>query len=160
MRYDYLKETPRWMIALLVVVGLFAIIPIANLIVVGYKNLKLGFSSDLNLTELGQLGDFFGGHTSALCGAQHKADYVDASIMLSHDPLSCANHPSGAAGADFELHIIRASAESRSASQAPDSGEAWSLALEAGPAPVPSWPDRPRRIGASLPDSHGQAKAQ
>lgn len=25
------------------------------------------------------------GRNSALCGAQHKADYVDASVMLSHD---------------------------------------------------------------------------
>jgi hypothetical protein len=68
MRYDYLKETPRLMLVLLVVVGLFAIIPIANLIVVGYQNLKIGFSSGLSLTELGQLGDFFGGHTSAFAG--------------------------------------------------------------------------------------------
>ena len=69
MRYDYLKETPRWMIAVLVVVCLFAILPIANLIVVGYKNLKIGLPSDLNLGELGQLGDFFGGHTSAFAGS-------------------------------------------------------------------------------------------
>jgi hypothetical protein len=69
MRYLYLKETPRWMLVLLVVVGLFAILPIANLIVLGYKNLKIGLPSDLSLAELGQLGDFFGGHTSAFAGS-------------------------------------------------------------------------------------------
>ena len=69
MRYDYLKETPRWMILLLVVVGLFAIFPIANMIVVGYENLKVGSSVSLGLTELGQFGDFFGGHTSAFAGS-------------------------------------------------------------------------------------------
>jgi hypothetical protein len=69
MRYDYLKETPRWMILLLLVVGLFAILPIANLIIVGYQNLKVDFSSGLGLAELGQLGDFFGGHTSAFAGS-------------------------------------------------------------------------------------------
>jgi hypothetical protein len=69
MRHDYLKDTPRWMIALLVVVGLFAIFPIANLIIVGYQNLKVGFSSSLSFAELGQLGDFFGGHTSAFAGS-------------------------------------------------------------------------------------------
>src|SRR5690606_2514844 len=69
MRYAYLKETPRWMILLLVVVGLFAIFPIANMIVVGYENLKVGSSVSLGLTELGQFGDFFGGHTSAFAGS-------------------------------------------------------------------------------------------
>jgi len=68
-RYIYLKETPRWMLVLLVVVGLLAILPIANLIVVGYKNLNIGLPSDLSLTQLGQLGDFFGGHTSAFAGS-------------------------------------------------------------------------------------------
>jgi len=57
------------MTLLLVIVGLFAIFPIANLIIVGYNNLKIGLSPDLNLTELGQLGDFFGGHTSAFTGS-------------------------------------------------------------------------------------------
>ena len=69
MRYDYLKETPGWMLTVLVVVCLFAILPIANLIVVGYKNLTIGLPSDLTLGELGQLGDFFGGHTSAFAGS-------------------------------------------------------------------------------------------
>lgn len=69
MRYDYLKETPPWLIGLLMVVGVVAILPIANLIVVGFQNLQVGNSSALNLSELGQLGDFFGGHTSAFAGS-------------------------------------------------------------------------------------------
>jgi hypothetical protein len=69
MRYDYFKETPRWMLVALVVVGLSAFFPIANLIVIGYKNLTIGLPPILNLTELGQLGDFFGGHTSAFAGS-------------------------------------------------------------------------------------------
>jgi hypothetical protein len=69
MRYNYFKETPLWMIVVLSVVGLFAFIPIANLIVVGYKHLTIGLPSALSLTELGQLGDFFGGHTAAFAGS-------------------------------------------------------------------------------------------
>lgn len=69
MRYNYFKETPCWMIVSLVVVSLLAILAIANLIIVGYQNLKIDFSKALNLAELGQLGDFFGGHTSAFSGS-------------------------------------------------------------------------------------------
>ncbi len=69
MRYLYHKETPRWMLALLLVVALFSLLPIGNLIVVGYRHLKFGLASGLTLTELGQLGDFFGGHTSAFAGS-------------------------------------------------------------------------------------------
>ena len=69
MRYNYVKETPRWMIVPLVIVSLFAILAIANLVVVGYQNLRIDFSKTLNLAELGQLGDFFGGHTSAFAGS-------------------------------------------------------------------------------------------
>lgn len=69
MRYDYFKETPWWMLVLLVVFGLFAILPIANLIVIGYKNPTIGLPPVLNLTDLGQLGDFFGGHTAAFAGS-------------------------------------------------------------------------------------------
>ncbi|CRM12966.1 hypothetical protein [Pseudomonas sp. 37 R 15] len=69
MRYSYLKETPRWMIYLLLMVSLFAIFPIASMIFAGYRNLNISFSSSLNLSELGQLGDFFGGHTSAFAGS-------------------------------------------------------------------------------------------
>ncbi|TDS97263.1 hypothetical protein [Erwinia rhapontici] len=69
MRYNYLKETPRWMIFILLVVSLFAIVPIVNMIVIGYQNLTISFSSRLDLTQLGQFGDFFGGHTSAFAGS-------------------------------------------------------------------------------------------
>lgn len=72
MRYDYLKETPRWMLVLFVVVGIFAILPIGSLIVFAYKKLSsINFSlpPGLNLSQLGQLGDFFGGHTSAFAGS-------------------------------------------------------------------------------------------
>ncbi|WP_152999320.1 hypothetical protein [Pantoea dispersa] len=69
MRYNYLKETPRWMIILLLVVSLFAIVPILNMIVIGYQNLTISFSPRLDLTQLGQFGDFFGGHTSAFAGS-------------------------------------------------------------------------------------------
>lgn len=69
MRYNYLKETPSWMIFLFLVIGLFAIVPIANMIVIGYQNLTISFSSRLDLTQLGQFGDFFGGHTSAFAGS-------------------------------------------------------------------------------------------
>lgn len=69
MSYNYLKETPRWMVYLLLVVSLFAILPVANMIVAGYNNLKVSFSSRLDLSQLGQFGDFFGGHTSAFAGS-------------------------------------------------------------------------------------------
>lgn len=68
-RYNYLKESPRWMILLLGVISFLAIIPLVNLIVVGYQNFKIGFSGTYSLGELGQLGDFFGGHTSAFAGS-------------------------------------------------------------------------------------------
>ena len=57
------------MLALLVVVALLALIPIANLMIMGYQYFKIGIPSNLTLTELGQLGDFFGGHTSAFAGS-------------------------------------------------------------------------------------------
>lgn len=69
MHYNFLKETPRWMVALLMAVGILAVIPIISLIVAGCKNLVISFSADHNLSELGQLGDFFGGHTSAFSGS-------------------------------------------------------------------------------------------
>lgn len=57
------------MLAILIVVALLALIPIANLLIVGYQNLEIGTPSNLTLPELGQLGDFFGGHTSAFAGS-------------------------------------------------------------------------------------------
>lgn len=69
MDYRYLDKTPIWMVILLSIVGVLAIFPIVNLVVVGYNNLSLGATTGLSLTELGQLGDFFGGHTSAFSGS-------------------------------------------------------------------------------------------
>jgi hypothetical protein len=69
MPYNYWKESPRWMIFLLGLISFFATIPLANLIVAGHNNLKIELSSAYNFTELGQLGDFFGGHTSAFTGS-------------------------------------------------------------------------------------------
>ena len=72
MRYNYLKETPRWMLLLLVAVGLFAILPIASLVVFAYRKLNsvnFNLPSGLNLSQLGQIGDFLGGHTSAFAGS-------------------------------------------------------------------------------------------
>lgn len=66
---DYLKETPRWMIILLVALGLLAVFPILNLIILGSQNLDILSSKNLGLVKLGQLGDFFGGHTSAFAGS-------------------------------------------------------------------------------------------
>ncbi len=69
MKYPYLKETPWLMLALLAVFCCFALLPIASLIGAGYQNLRIGLPKGLSLTELGQLGDFFGGHTSAFAGS-------------------------------------------------------------------------------------------
>ncbi|KAB0563660.1 hypothetical protein C9383_22875 [Pseudomonas palleroniana] len=69
MEYKYFNKTPLWMIVLVSTVGVFALIPIANLLIVGYNNLTLGVQTGLSLSELGQMGDFFGGHTSAFSGA-------------------------------------------------------------------------------------------
>lgn len=72
MRHDYLKETPLWMLLLLVAVGLFAIFPIASLVVFAYRkfnSVNFSLPSGLNLSQLGQLGDFLGGHTSAFAGS-------------------------------------------------------------------------------------------
>ncbi|MDO8909508.1 MAG: hypothetical protein Q7W55_13540 [Pseudohongiella sp.] len=70
MNYRYLKETPRWMLAAFILVGVFALIPIVNLVALGYKNLSIGLSNGgLTLSELGQFGDFFGGHTAAFAGS-------------------------------------------------------------------------------------------
>lgn len=72
MHYNYLKETPRWMLLLLAAVGLFAFISIASLVVLAYKKLSsvnYSLPSGLNLSQLGQIGDFLGGHTSAFAGS-------------------------------------------------------------------------------------------
>lgn len=69
MRYSYWKNTPIWMTVAVIVIAVIAIFPLINLLYMGWKHLELGFSGDMTLTSLGQLGDFFGGHTAAFTGA-------------------------------------------------------------------------------------------
>ncbi|MER0215947.1 MAG: hypothetical protein DU481_07085 [Nitrosomonas sp.] len=57
------------MIILFLMVVLFTLIPIASLIVSGHENLSVGIPSGLTLEELGQFGDFFGGHISAFASS-------------------------------------------------------------------------------------------
>lgn len=73
MRYDYSKNTPVWMKWALGLAGLLAVIPIANLFYLGIRNLQVGYTGDISLTGLGQIGDFFGGHTAAFAGATSLA---------------------------------------------------------------------------------------
>jgi hypothetical protein len=56
----------KWTTITILVV--FALIPLINMIVNGYNNLYINFSGGLALDKLGQLGDFFGGHTAAFAG--------------------------------------------------------------------------------------------
>ena len=67
--YAYLKETPRWMIIILAIISVVAIFPMASLVISGCRTLRFGMQPGLSLAELGQLGDFFGGHTSAFAGS-------------------------------------------------------------------------------------------
>ena len=69
MHYDYSKNTPTWMKLVLVLTGVLAAIPLLNLIYIGGRNLEFAYKGDLNLSSLGQLGDFFGGHTAAFAGS-------------------------------------------------------------------------------------------
>lgn len=68
-RYDYRKHTPRSMFTVFALLIGVALVPFANLLVLGYRSLSLGVSKGLSLEELGQLGDFFGGHTAAFAGS-------------------------------------------------------------------------------------------
>jgi uncharacterized membrane protein len=49
--------------------GVLAAIPLLNLIYIGGRNLEFAYKGDLSLSSLGQLGDFFGGHTAAFAGS-------------------------------------------------------------------------------------------
>jgi len=69
MNYTYLKETPRWMLLILALLGVLAALPIASLVVAGYENLRLEIPKGLSMADLGELGEFFGGHTSAFAGS-------------------------------------------------------------------------------------------
>jgi hypothetical protein len=68
MKYQYMKNTPWFMIIAFVLLAIFSIIPLLNLIILASENLTIGFSKK-NLSELGQFGDFFGGHTAAFTGS-------------------------------------------------------------------------------------------
>lgn len=69
MHYDYSKNTPTWMKLVLGLTGVLAAIPLLNLIYIGGRNLEFAYKGDLTLSSLGQLGDFFGGHTAAFAGS-------------------------------------------------------------------------------------------
>ncbi len=69
MQYDYSKNTPpnmKWVIAL---IGLLAVMPLLNLLWMGFFNLEFAYSEKLELSNLGELGDFFGGHMAAFAGS-------------------------------------------------------------------------------------------
>ncbi|MFP8780256.1 hypothetical protein [Hydrogenophaga sp. RWCD_12] len=73
MRYDYSKNTPSWMKWALGLAALLAIVPVSNLVFLGIRNLRFAYTGEIGLTGLGQLGDFFGGHTAAFAGATSLA---------------------------------------------------------------------------------------
>ena len=67
--YSYWKETPWWMLLLLAAVLILALFPICNLVFLGLTKLDFAPTEVITLTGLGQLGDFFGGHTAAFTGS-------------------------------------------------------------------------------------------
>lgn len=69
MHYDYRKNTPLWMKVALLLTATVALFPLANLVFLGLRHLEFGFTGTLELSSLGQLGDFFGGHTAAFAGS-------------------------------------------------------------------------------------------
>lgn len=70
MSYDFKNNTPIWLSALIAIPSVLAIIPAINLILILCKNFSFSLHPPVfSLTELGQLGDFFGGHTSAFAGS-------------------------------------------------------------------------------------------
>ena len=69
MHYDYSKNTPAWMKWVLGLTGALAALPLLSLMYTGYRNLEFGYKGELSLSSLGQLGDFFGGHTAAFAGS-------------------------------------------------------------------------------------------
>lgn len=63
---EIMSSIVKWMSIMLLV--LFALIPLFDMVVNGYNSLKIDFTSHLDIETLGQLGDFFGGHTAAFSG--------------------------------------------------------------------------------------------
>lgn len=64
----YFGDTPKLMKTALGLIAIFSIIPLLSFTVLSLNNLKIGFS-EKNIGELGQFGDFFGGHTAAFTGS-------------------------------------------------------------------------------------------
>lgn len=56
----------KWIVVPLLVI--FALFPLFDMVVNGYNSLKINFTTPLDIASLGQLGDFFGGHTAAFSG--------------------------------------------------------------------------------------------
>ncbi len=56
----------KWLAVTFLIV--LAMIPLVDMIVNGYNNLYINLGGRLTLDKLGQLGDFFGGHTAAFAG--------------------------------------------------------------------------------------------
>jgi hypothetical protein len=69
MDYSYIKNTPAWLVILIVTIIFVSILPLLNLFIVGYNSLDITFNNKFNLEKLGQFGDFFGGHTAAFTGS-------------------------------------------------------------------------------------------
>ncbi len=67
--YQYRKETPLWLNATMIIGFTIALFPLINFILMGIVSLHIGRPRVMDLAELGQLGDFFGGHTSAFSGS-------------------------------------------------------------------------------------------
>lgn len=68
-RYSYLQNTPTWMKAVGIGLTIIALIVFATAIRNGVAVLSLDGKSAKDLSELGLLGDFFGGHFSAFVGS-------------------------------------------------------------------------------------------
>lgn len=66
MKEEKTNPTAKWMTVVCLIV--LAMIPLVNMVVNGYNNLNVDFSERMSLEKLGQLGDFFGGHTAAFAG--------------------------------------------------------------------------------------------
>jgi hypothetical protein len=69
MKYEFLKKSPWWLIAVISVLGLFALFPLINFVFLAVANLNLKINSQLTLEQLGQTGDFLGGHIASFAGA-------------------------------------------------------------------------------------------
>lgn len=67
--YEFWKKSPWWLLLTIGATALFALFPLLNLLFLAFANLKLNPGAQLSLEQLGQTGDFLGGHTAAFSGA-------------------------------------------------------------------------------------------